>query len=45
MSRHRRHPLVKKWEHLEGGGGWIGDPVKIQQLIANKTWLSVSMAK
>jgi hypothetical protein len=28
------------WEHLEGGG-WIGDPVKLE-LNATKTWLRVS---
>jgi hypothetical protein len=28
-----------KWEHLEGG--WIGDPVKLENL-SHKTWLIVS---
>jgi hypothetical protein len=32
--------VVQQWEHLEGGG-WIGDPVKLENL-SHKNLLSVS---
>jgi hypothetical protein len=39
-DRRRVRSARRDWEHLEGGG-WIGDPVKLENL-SHKIWLIVS---